>query len=43
MFIREEGRGGSQLFWNPSPEVRGRRLKLRTVLPEEQTELESER
>ncbi|XP_054581464.1 oxysterol-binding protein-related protein 5 [Eptesicus fuscus] len=43
VFIREEGRGGPQLFWNPSPEVRGRRLKLRTVLPEEQTELESER
>lgn len=43
VFIREEGRGGAQLFWNPSPEVRGQRLKLRTVRLEEQTELESER
>ncbi|XP_036151798.1 oxysterol-binding protein-related protein 5 isoform X2 [Myotis myotis] len=43
VFIREEGRGGAQLFWNPSPEVRGQRLKLRTVLLEEQTALESER
>lgn len=43
VFIREEGRGGPQLFWDPSPEVRGQRLRLRTVLPEEQTELESER
>ncbi|XP_066108398.1 oxysterol-binding protein-related protein 5 isoform X1 [Saccopteryx bilineata] len=43
VFIQEEGRGGPELFWNPSGEVRGRRLKRRTVLFEEQTELESER
>uniref|UniRef100_A0A8C6FW29 Oxysterol-binding protein n=1 Tax=Moschus moschiferus TaxID=68415 RepID=A0A8C6FW29_MOSMO len=43
VFIKEEGRGGAELFWNPSEEVRGQRLKRYTVLLEEQTELESER
>uniref|UniRef100_A0A8C0PPU9 Oxysterol binding protein like 5 n=1 Tax=Canis lupus familiaris TaxID=9615 RepID=A0A8C0PPU9_CANLF len=43
VFIKEEGRGSTELFWNPSGEVRGQRLKRRTVLFEEQTELESER
>ncbi|EPY87592.1 oxysterol-binding protein-related protein 5 isoform 2 [Camelus ferus] len=43
VFIKEEGRGGTELFWNPSGEVRGQRLKRHTVLFEEQTELESER
>nr|XP_015100315.1 oxysterol-binding protein-related protein 5 isoform X4 [Vicugna pacos]XP_031546906.1 oxysterol-binding protein-related protein 5 isoform X4 [Vicugna pacos] len=43
VFIKEEGRGGTELFWNPSREVRGQRLKRHTVLFEEQTELESER
>nr|XP_060463534.1 oxysterol-binding protein-related protein 5 isoform X1 [Panthera onca] len=43
VFIQEEGRGSTELFWNPSGEVRGRRLKRHTVLFEEQTELESER
>uniref|UniRef100_A0ABI7W5W1 Oxysterol-binding protein n=1 Tax=Felis catus TaxID=9685 RepID=A0ABI7W5W1_FELCA len=43
VFIKEEGRGSTELFWNPSGEVRGQRLKRHTVLFEEQTELESER
>lgn len=43
MFIKEEGRGSAELFWNPSREVRGQRLRRRTVLLAEQTELESER
>lgn len=43
VFITEEGRGGTELFWNPSGEVRGQRLKRCTVPLEEQTELESER
>uniref|UniRef100_A0A452SVH3 Oxysterol-binding protein n=1 Tax=Ursus americanus TaxID=9643 RepID=A0A452SVH3_URSAM len=43
VFIKEEGRGSTELFWNPSREVRGQRLKRHTVLLEEQTELESER
>ncbi|KAJ8795617.1 hypothetical protein J1605_002379 [Eschrichtius robustus] len=43
VFIKEEGRGGAELFWNPSEEIRGRRLKRHTVPLEEQTELESER
>lgn len=43
VFIQEEGRGSAELFWNPSGEVRGRRLRRRTVLLEEQAELESER
>ncbi|DAA13497.1 TPA: oxysterol binding protein-like 5 isoform 2 [Bos taurus] len=43
VFIKEEGRGGPELFWNPSEEVRRQRLKRYTVLLEEQTELESER
>lgn len=43
MFIKEEGRGGTDLFWNPSEEVRRRRLKRYTVLLGEQMELESER
>ncbi|XP_054999424.1 oxysterol-binding protein-related protein 5 isoform X1 [Sorex araneus] len=41
VFIREEGRG-AELFWSPS-EVRQQRLTRRVVVPEEQTELESER
>ncbi|KAM5224814.1 oxysterol-binding protein-related protein 5 isoform 3-T4 [Hipposideros larvatus] len=43
VFIKEEGRGSPELFWNPSREVRGQRLKRQTVLIEEQKELESER
>ncbi|XP_016072589.1 PREDICTED: oxysterol-binding protein-related protein 5 [Miniopterus natalensis] len=43
VFIKEEGRGGPEPFWNPSGEVRGQRLKRRTVPLEEQGELESER
>ncbi|KAI5934904.1 Oxysterol-binding protein-related protein 5 [Manis javanica] len=43
VFIKEEGRGSTELFWNPSGEVRGQRLKRHTVLFKEQTELESER
>ncbi|XP_022363352.1 oxysterol-binding protein-related protein 5 isoform X2 [Enhydra lutris kenyoni] len=43
VFIKEEGRGSAELFWNPSREVRGQRLRRRTVLLAEQTELESER
>ncbi|XP_042528510.1 oxysterol-binding protein-related protein 5 [Dipodomys spectabilis] len=43
VFIKEEGRGSSELFWSPSEEVRGQRLKRHTVLLEEQGELESER
>ncbi|XP_036717394.1 oxysterol-binding protein-related protein 5 isoform X10 [Balaenoptera musculus] len=43
VFIKEEGRGGAELFWNPSEEIRGQRLKRHTVPLEEQTELESER
>lgn len=43
VFIKEEGRGSPELFWNPSGEVREQRLKRHTVLFEEQTELESER
>uniref|UniRef100_A0A2K6GTL6 Oxysterol-binding protein n=1 Tax=Propithecus coquereli TaxID=379532 RepID=A0A2K6GTL6_PROCO len=43
VFIKEEGSGSAELFWSPSREVRGQRLKRHTVLFEEQTELESER
>uniref|UniRef100_G5E7C5 Oxysterol-binding protein n=1 Tax=Loxodonta africana TaxID=9785 RepID=G5E7C5_LOXAF len=43
VFIKEEGSGGAELFWNPSAEVRAQRLKRHTVLVEEQRELESER
>lgn len=43
VFIKEEGRGGAELFWNPSEEVRRQRLKRYTVLLGEQMELESER
>lgn len=43
MFIEEEGRGSPEVFWNPSREVRRQRLRRRTVLLEEQMELESER
>ncbi|XP_032270466.1 oxysterol-binding protein-related protein 5 isoform X2 [Phoca vitulina] len=43
VFLKEEGRGSMELFWNPSREVRGQRLKRHTVLLEDQTELESER
>lgn len=43
VFIKEEGRGGADLFWNPSEEVRRQRLKRYTVLLGEQMELESER
>ncbi|XP_062948938.1 oxysterol-binding protein-related protein 5 isoform X2 [Cynocephalus volans] len=43
VFIKEEGSGSAELFWTPSGEVRGQRLKRRTVRFEEQTELESER
>ncbi|XP_004393846.1 PREDICTED: oxysterol-binding protein-related protein 5 isoform X2 [Odobenus rosmarus divergens] len=43
VFLKEEGRGTMELFWNPSGEVRGQRLKRHTVLLEDQTELESER
>ncbi|KAG8522565.1 LOW QUALITY PROTEIN: Oxysterol-binding protein-related protein 5 [Galemys pyrenaicus] len=43
VFIREEGRAGSQLFWSPGGEARRQRLKRSTVPLEEQTELESER
>lgn len=43
VFIKEEGRGGADLFWNPSEEVRSQRLKRYTVLLGEQMELESER
>lgn len=43
MFIKEEGRGGAELFWNPSEEVRRQRLKRYTVPLGEQMELESER
>ncbi|XP_045711303.1 LOW QUALITY PROTEIN: oxysterol-binding protein-related protein 5 [Phyllostomus hastatus] len=43
VFIQEEGRGGAELFWSPSGQVRERRLRRRTVLLEEQGELESER
>ncbi|XP_029422356.1 oxysterol-binding protein-related protein 5 isoform X1 [Nannospalax galili] len=43
VFIKEEGGGGTEVFWTPSEEVRGQRLKRHTVLIEEQTELESER
>nr|XP_025734411.1 oxysterol-binding protein-related protein 5 isoform X2 [Callorhinus ursinus] len=43
VFLKEEGRGSMELFWNPSGEVRGQRLKRHTVLLEDQTELESER
>ncbi|XP_036991242.2 oxysterol-binding protein-related protein 5 isoform X1 [Artibeus jamaicensis] len=43
VFIQEEGRGSAELFWNPSRQVQERRLRRRTVLLEEQEELESER
>lgn len=43
VFIKEEGSGGTELFWTPSEEVRRQRLKRHTVLLEEQSELESER
>ncbi|XP_051049421.1 oxysterol-binding protein-related protein 5 isoform X2 [Phodopus roborovskii] len=43
VFIKEEGGGGTEVFWTPSEEVRRQRLKRHTVLLEEQTELESER
>ena len=43
VFIKEEGGGGTELFWTPSEEVRRQRLKRQTVLLEEQKELESER
>lgn len=43
VFIKEEGRGGAELFWNPSEEVRRQRLKRYTVPLGEQMELESER
>ncbi|XP_048216979.1 oxysterol-binding protein-related protein 5 isoform X2 [Perognathus longimembris pacificus] len=43
VFLAEEGGGGSELFWSPSEEVRAQRLTRRTVLLEEQSELESER
>lgn len=43
MFIQEAGSGSTKLFWSPLGEFLGRRLKLRTVPLEEQTELESER
>lgn len=43
VFLEEEGRGGPELFWDPSGEAHGRRLRQYTVLLHEQTELESER
>ncbi|XP_058160974.1 oxysterol-binding protein-related protein 5 isoform X2 [Dasypus novemcinctus] len=43
VLIKEEGSGGAELFWSPSAETRRRRLTRRTVLLDEQTELESER
>nr|KAF6466851.1 oxysterol binding protein like 5 [Rousettus aegyptiacus] len=43
VFLEEEGRGGPHLFWDPSGEARGQRLRQQTVLLDEQTELESER
>ncbi|XP_006893280.1 PREDICTED: oxysterol-binding protein-related protein 5 isoform X2 [Elephantulus edwardii] len=43
VFIKEEGFGSAELFWNPSGEVRAQRLKRHVVPLEEQTELESER
>ncbi|XP_004713661.2 oxysterol-binding protein-related protein 5 isoform X3 [Echinops telfairi] len=42
VFIKEEGSGVPELFWNPV-EVRAQRLAHHTVLLEEQSELESER
>ncbi|XP_054097185.1 oxysterol-binding protein-related protein 5 isoform X1 [Callithrix jacchus] len=43
VFIKEEGSGSTTLFWTPSGEVRGQRLRQHTVPLEQQTELESER
>lgn len=43
MFLEEEGRAGPELFWDPSGEARGQRLRRHTVPLDEQTELESER
>ncbi|KAM6159008.1 oxysterol-binding protein-related protein 5 isoform 2-T2 [Rhynchocyon petersi] len=43
VFIKEEGNGAPELFWNPAGEVRAQRLKRHTVPMAEQTELESER
>ncbi|XP_006861097.1 PREDICTED: oxysterol-binding protein-related protein 5 [Chrysochloris asiatica] len=43
VFLKEEGSGGPELFWNPTGDVRAKRLIRHTVLAEEQTELESER
>ncbi|KAM4845891.1 oxysterol-binding protein-related protein 5 [Thomomys bottae] len=43
VFIKEEAGGSSELFWSPSEEVRGQRLKRHTVLFAEQSEMESER
>lgn len=43
VFLEEEGRRGPHLFWDPSGEARGQRLRQQTVLLDEQTELESER
>ncbi|XP_037694732.1 oxysterol-binding protein-related protein 5 isoform X2 [Choloepus didactylus] len=43
VFIKDEGSGSTELFWNPTGETCRQRLKRYTVLLEEQTELESER
>lgn len=39
MFIKEEGRGGPELFWNPSEEVRRQRLSGTVLLEEQSPEL----
>ncbi|XP_005997641.1 oxysterol-binding protein-related protein 5 [Latimeria chalumnae] len=43
VFINEHKTGMSELFWNPTIEIRQQRLKRKTVRLEEQGEFESER
>ncbi|XP_052440074.1 oxysterol-binding protein-related protein 8 isoform X3 [Carassius gibelio] len=43
VFINDKKTGEIETFWNPTPELRQRRLIRCTVPPEEQSEFESER
>ncbi|XP_028917229.1 oxysterol-binding protein-related protein 5 [Ornithorhynchus anatinus] len=43
VLIQDQKQGSTDVFWNPTREVRRQRLKRHTVLLEEQAELESER
>lgn len=43
MHINELKNGNTEMFWNPTSEVRRQRLKRHIVLFEEQMDFESER